>query len=103
MEKKKLLKLAWVTAVIGLVVLLLAYFCFHYVTDAGITLEWHAEAGKPFVTILIGVFGVFKSSYSVIDRRTVFKPFTIFQCAHKNAIIFIYIPLIAKIKMQSSR
>ena len=69
MEKKKLLKLAWVTAVIGLVVLLLAYFCFHYVTDAGITLEWHAEAGKPFVTILIGVFGVlfmFTSVFSLL-------------------------------------
>ena len=67
MEKKKLLKLSWMTAVIGLVVLLLAYFCFHYVTDAGITLEWHAEAGKPFVTILIGVFGVLFMFTSVLS------------------------------------
>ena len=58
MDKKNLLKLSWITAVIGLAVLMIAYFCFHYVTDEGITLVWHAEAGKPFVTILIGIFGV---------------------------------------------
>ena len=56
--KKKLLKLSWITAVIGACVLLIAYFFFHFVTDQGITLGWHAEAGKPFVTFLIGIFGV---------------------------------------------
>ena len=54
--KKKLLKLSWITAVIGACVLVIAYFFFHFVTDEGITLVWHAEAGKPFVTI--GIFGV---------------------------------------------
>lgn len=56
--KKKLLKLSWITAVIGACVLVIAYFFFHFVTDEGITLVWHAEAGKPFVTFLIGMFGV---------------------------------------------
>ena len=34
------------------------YFFFHFVTDEGITLTWHPEAGKPFVTELIGNFAV---------------------------------------------
>ena len=67
MNKKKLLKLSWITALIGLAVLLIAYFCFHYVTDDGITLVWHAEAGKPFVTILIGIFGVLFMFTSVLS------------------------------------
>ncbi|MBE7077702.1 MAG: hypothetical protein E7377_03235 [Clostridiales bacterium] len=58
MNKQKLLKLSLITLIIGVIVLFLAYFCFHFVTDEGITFVWHAEAGKPFVTILIGVFGV---------------------------------------------
>ena len=58
MNKKELLKLSWITAIIGVAILLISYFCFHYVTDEGITLVWHPEAGKPYVTILIGIFGV---------------------------------------------
>ncbi|MBR2441535.1 MAG: hypothetical protein IKB20_00470 [Clostridia bacterium] len=58
MNRKKLYRFSLITLAIGLFVLFAAYFCFHFVTDEGITLVWHAEAGKPFVTILIGVFGV---------------------------------------------
>lgn len=58
MTKKNLYKFSLITLAIGLFILLLAYFCFHFVTDEGITLVWHAEAGKPFVTLLIGIFGV---------------------------------------------
>ena len=54
--KRKLYKLSIIFAVVGIVFFLLTYFCFHYVTDSGITLEWHAEAGKPFVTLYLGVF-----------------------------------------------
>ena len=54
--KKKLNKLAILFAAVGVVFFILTYFCFHYVTDSGITLEWHAEAGKPFVTLYLGVF-----------------------------------------------
>ena len=56
--KKKVLKFSFISAVIGVCVLLISYFCFHFVTDEGITFVWHAEAGKPYVTLLIAIFGV---------------------------------------------
>jgi hypothetical protein len=34
------------------------YFIFHFVTDEGISTVWQPEAGKPFVTDLVGSFGV---------------------------------------------
>lgn len=55
--RKKLFKLSAILLAIGILVLALSFFCFHFVTDDGITLTWHEEAGKPFVTMLIGVFG----------------------------------------------
>ena len=58
MLRKNLFKFSLVTLALGILILLLSYFCFHYVTDDGITLTWHPEAGKPYVTILIGIFGV---------------------------------------------
>jgi H+/Cl- antiporter ClcA len=67
MEKRKLYKISLITFVIGLVILLITYFCFHYVTDEGITLVWHEEAGKPFVTFLLGMFGVLFIWSSVIS------------------------------------
>jgi hypothetical protein len=69
MTKKKLLKLSIVTLIIGLVVLAIAYFFFHFVTDEGITLVWHPEAGKPFVTDMIGQLGtlfLFASAISAL-------------------------------------
>ena len=65
--KRKFLKLSLVSLLIGIVVLMAAYFCFHFVTDEGITLVWHAEAGKPVVTFLIGVLGVLFVWASVIS------------------------------------
>ena len=56
MNRKNLLKLSLITLIIGLLVLAIAYFFFHFVTDEGITLTWHPEAGKPFVTDFIGIF-----------------------------------------------
>ena len=56
--RNRLFKLSLILALIGVLFLVLSYFCFHYVTDSGITLQWHPEAGKPFVTLYIGVFGV---------------------------------------------
>ncbi len=58
MTKSNLRKLSLVCLIIGLAVMAIAYFFFHFVTDDGITLVWHPEAGKPFVTDMIGVFGV---------------------------------------------
>ena len=58
MTKRKLLKLSLVCLIIGLAIMAIAYFFFHFVTDDGITLTWHPEAGKPFVTDMIGMLGV---------------------------------------------
>ena len=73
--KKKLLKLSLITLMIGLAVMLIAYFFFHFVTDDGITLTWHPEAGKPFVTDMIGQLGVlfiFSSAMSLISALVIF-------------------------------
>lgn len=76
MTKKSLRKLSLVCLLIGLAILLIAYFFFHFVTDDGITLEWHPEAGKPFVTDLIGQLGVlfiFASAMSFISSIIFFQ------------------------------
>lgn len=73
--KKKLLKLSLITLIIGISVMLIAYFFFHFVTDDGITLTWHPEAGKPFVTDLIGQLGtlfIFASAMSLISALVFF-------------------------------
>ena len=58
MTKQKLFKLSLITLLIGLAILAIAYYFFHFVTDSGFTLTWHPEAGKPFVTDMIGQLGV---------------------------------------------
>ncbi len=76
MNRKSLLKFSLITLIIGIFVLAVAYFFFHFVTDEGITLVWHAEAGKPFVTDLIGFFGVlfvWSSAVSLISAFVFFK------------------------------
>ena len=72
MDRKKFLKLSLITCSIGVFVLAVAYFFFHFVTDEGITLTWHPEAGKPFVTELIGNFGVLFFFVSVISLLIAF-------------------------------
>ena len=75
MTKKKLLKLSLVSLIIGLIVLAIAYFFFHFVTDDGITFVWHPEAGKPFVTDMIGQLGtlfLFTSAISAISAKIFF-------------------------------
>ena len=75
MTRKKLFTLSLITLAIGIFILLLAYFCFHFVTDEGITLVFHEEAGKPFVTLLIGIFGVlfvFASALSALSALIFF-------------------------------
>ncbi len=56
--RKKLLITSLITFIVSVVVFVIAYFFFHYVTDSGITFIKQEEAGKPFVTNLIGQFGV---------------------------------------------
>ena len=74
--KKKLLKLSLVTLIIGLCVLAINYFFFHFVTDSGITTTWQPEAGKPFVADLIGNLGVlfiFGSAVSALCALVLFE------------------------------
>ena len=56
--KKKLLKLSLAFIISAAIIFVINYFFFHFVTDAGITLTWQPEAGKPFVADLIGNLGV---------------------------------------------
>ena len=55
--REKLLRLSLVSLIISALSFVINYFFFHFVTDSGITLTWQPEAGKPFVTDLIGIFG----------------------------------------------
>lgn len=69
MERKKLLKFSLITLIISVAVLLLTYFFFHFVTDEGIRWVWSSEPSKPFVTYIIGIFGMlflFSSAISLI-------------------------------------
>ena len=70
--RKKLYRLAAVCFVIAVIVFIINYFVFHYVTDDGITLVKQAEAGKPFITNLIGILGadmVFASIVSALCAK----------------------------------
>lgn len=70
--RKNLYRLAVACFVIALIVFIINYFVFHYVTDDGITFVKQAEAGKPFVTNLIGILGadmVFASILSALCAK----------------------------------
>ncbi len=76
MTRKNLLKVSLISFIIGICVLAIAYFFFHFVTDEGITLVWHPEAGKPFVTDLIGTLGtlfLWGSATTLVLALTCFK------------------------------
>ncbi len=65
--KKKFQKLSLITLIVGIVFLAIAFYFFHFVTDQGFTLIWHAEAGKPYVTELIGDFGILNLATSFVS------------------------------------
>lgn len=74
--RKKLYKLSIACLIIAVFVFIINYFVFHFVTDEGITLVWHPEAGKPFVTELIGILGadmVFASIVSALCAKIIAK------------------------------
>ena len=76
MNKKNLLKFSWINFAIGAFLLAVSYFFFHFVTDEGITLVWHPEAQKWFVTLLIGIFAVlflFAGVISLLSAWIFFK------------------------------
>ena len=64
---KKILKLFLITFIVGVIFLALAFFAFHYLTDAGISSVWHEEAEKPYVTELLGDFGIINLATSFIS------------------------------------
>ena len=70
--KKKFLKLSLITFIVSIVFFALAFFCFHFVTDQGITLIYHQEAGKPFITELIGDFAILNVATSFISLLIAF-------------------------------
>ncbi|MBQ9115310.1 MAG: hypothetical protein IJY07_05155 [Clostridia bacterium] len=74
--RKRLFTLGVIFLIMALVVFAINYYVFHYVTDDGLTLTWHEEAGKPFVTDLIGQLGTlltFGSISSFLVGGVVFK------------------------------
>ena len=73
--KQKMKKLsAWCFG-LSLATFALNYVCFHFLTDAGFTTVWQPEAGKPFVTDLVGQLGVlllFASIMSLLAAKILF-------------------------------
>ena len=73
---KKLLKLSLVTLIIAASLFIVNFYFFHFVTDDCFTLIYHEEAGKPFITNLIGNLGIlflFTSIISFIIRQIFYK------------------------------
>ena len=66
MNKNKFLKLSLYSFISGIVVLVINYFFYHFVTDEGITTVWQPEPGKPFVSNMIGVLAVLFIFASII-------------------------------------
>ena len=54
--EKKLLKVSLISFIISVILFVITYFVFHYITDEGITLIKQDEAGKPLVTNVIAMF-----------------------------------------------
>ena len=74
--RKRLNKLSIACLIIAVVVFIINYFVFHYVTDAGITTVWQPEAGKPFLADLVGILGanmVFASIISALSAKILCK------------------------------
>ena len=67
MNKNKFLKLSLYCLIISVIVFIINYFFYHFVTDDGISLTWNEEPGKPFVANLIGIFAVLFLFASVIS------------------------------------
>ena len=75
-RKATLYKFSLILLLIGLAVLAIAFYFFHFVTDSGITTTWQPEAGKPFVADLIGNLGVlfiFGSAVSALCALVLFE------------------------------
>lgn len=76
MNKKHCLLISLILAGSSLIMYVLTYICFHYVTDNGFTSIKQEEAGKPFVTNCLGTFAtlcVFGALVFLLIALVVFK------------------------------
>ena len=67
MNKRSLRKFSLWCLIFGVIVFIITYFTFHFVTDSGITLVFQQEAGKPFVTNMLGVLGILFVFLSIVS------------------------------------
>ena len=76
MNKNSLRKFSLYCLIIGVMIFIISFFMFHFVTDEGIVSEFQKEAGKPFVTNMVATLGVlyiFASSISFLASFIFFK------------------------------
>ena len=74
--KKKFRKLSALCAALSLMTFAVDYVCFHFLTDSGFATAWQSEAGKPFVTEMVGILGVlllFAGIMSLLSSAIVFE------------------------------
>ena len=55
--KKKFLAFSASSMTLSVLVFILTYFVFHYLTPDGFSSVWQTEPCKPFVTLLFGILG----------------------------------------------
>ncbi len=74
--RKKVLLFSIINLIMGLVMIALTFYVFHFVTDRGLTFVYHKEVQKPFVALLTGMFSVlclFASATAFIFAKIFFK------------------------------
>ena len=70
MNRKNFFKLAIITLAIGILLLAFTYFFYHFATDAGISLVWHKEIGKPFIVVLNSVHPTLPETEKIAEKLT---------------------------------
>lgn len=56
--KQKFRKLSSWSFLLAVVLFALSFVLFHFLTDSGFTTVWQPEAGKPFITEMVGDLSV---------------------------------------------
>ena len=72
---KRIKKLSAWCFVLAVVTFAVDYVCFHFLTESGFAAVWRPEAGKPFVTEMVGILGVlflFAAIMSLLINKIVF-------------------------------
>lgn len=76
MNKKNLRIFSLWCLILGIVIFIVSYIMFHFLTDNGFTMEFNEEPGKPFITNMVadlGVLFVFSSIISFMASCIFFK------------------------------